>query len=96
MAKGTNNNKVSVRLAVLLVILALTASACNPAPGGLEGDKSGGVLSGVSQAIAQLQEGDSAVFIFPPNLAYGLPGDGHRVPRRAIIVYELRILNVNN
>ena len=51
-------------------------------------------ILGLEEGLTQLHEGDSAVFIFPPNLAYGLPGDGDRVPRRAIIVYEVRILDI--
>ena len=54
----------------------------------------GEVIPGLEEGLSYLHGGDSAVFIIPPSLAYGLPGDGKRIPRRAIIVYELRILEV--
>ncbi len=49
-------------------------------------------IDGLEEGLSHLSVGDSAGFIFPPGLAYGLPGDGNRIPRRAVIVYELRVL----
>jgi FKBP-type peptidyl-prolyl cis-trans isomerase FkpA len=47
--------------------------------------------SGLDQGLRMLKPGGEALFILPPYLAYGLPGDGKRIPSRAIIVYSVRI-----
>ena len=54
----------------------------------------GGVVSGLEEAILLLHEGDQAVFIMPPHLAHGLPGDGRSIPRRATIIYEIELLEL--
>ena len=55
----------------------------------------GGVESGLEEGVLMLHEGSSAIFILPPHLAHGLPGDGNRIPARSIIVYQVDILKVN-
>lgn len=52
----------------------------------------GGVESGLEEGVLLLKEGSKAIFIMPPHLAYGLPGDGDCIPRRSIIVYHVEIL----
>ena len=54
----------------------------------------GGVESGLEEGILLLREGDKAHFIMPPHLAHGLPGDGNKIPARAIIVYDVELINV--
>lgn len=54
----------------------------------------GGVESGLEEGILLLRQGDRARFIMPPHLAHGLPGDGNKIPARAIIVYDVELLNV--
>jgi FKBP-type peptidyl-prolyl cis-trans isomerase len=39
-----------------------------------------------------LKPGAEAIFIMPPFLAYGLIGDGKMIPPRAVIVYNVNIL----
>jgi FKBP-type peptidyl-prolyl cis-trans isomerase len=54
----------------------------------------GGVESGLEEGILMMRVGGKAKFIMPPHLAYGLPGDGDRIPARAIIVYDIEVLSV--
>lgn len=54
----------------------------------------GGVESGLEEGILLLKEGDKARFILPSHLAYGLLGDGNKIPQRTAIVYELELLKL--
>jgi FKBP-type peptidyl-prolyl cis-trans isomerase len=47
--------------------------------------------SGLDQGLRMLKPGGEGLFILPPFMAYGLPGDGKKIPSRAIIVYSVRI-----
>jgi FKBP-type peptidyl-prolyl cis-trans isomerase FkpA len=47
---------------------------------------------GLNEGLRLLRLGSEAIFILPPFLAYGLPGDGKMVPPRAVIVYNVNIL----
>jgi FKBP-type peptidyl-prolyl cis-trans isomerase len=51
-------------------------------------------ISGLHRVAATLQKGTQASYIFPPLLAYGIYGDGHRIPQRSILVYDIEVLNV--
>jgi len=48
--------------------------------------------SGMNEGLRMLKPGGEAIFIIPPFLAYGLPGDGKMIPPRAVIVYNVHIL----
>jgi FKBP-type peptidyl-prolyl cis-trans isomerase len=48
--------------------------------------------AGLNQGLRMLKPGGEAIFILPPFLAYGLPGDGKKIPSRAVIVYHITIL----
>jgi FKBP-type peptidyl-prolyl cis-trans isomerase FkpA len=54
----------------------------------------GGVESGLEEGVSMLREGDRAMFIMPPHLAAGLPGDGDKIPAHAIIIYEVEVLKL--
>lgn len=54
----------------------------------------GNVESGLEQGILLMCEGTEARFIFPPHMAWGLPGDGKKIPARSIIVYEVELLSL--
>jgi FKBP-type peptidyl-prolyl cis-trans isomerase len=43
-----------------------------------------------------MRAGDKARFVIPPHLAYGLLGDENRIPARAIIVYQLELVEVKS
>ncbi|MDR1671843.1 MAG: FKBP-type peptidyl-prolyl cis-trans isomerase [Bacteroidales bacterium] len=55
----------------------------------------GGVEAGLEEGILLLREGDKARFILPPHLAHGLTGDNNCIPRRAVIVYDVELLNIS-
>ena len=48
---------------------------------------------GLNQALRMLKPGGEAIFILPPFLAYGLKGDGNKIPSRSVIIYDIKILN---
>jgi len=54
-----------------------------------------GSESGVTEGLQMMQEGSDYLFIIPPYLAYGLTGDGDRIPGRAILIYRLRIKDIS-
>jgi FKBP-type peptidyl-prolyl cis-trans isomerase FkpA len=54
----------------------------------------GGVESGLEEGVSLLREGDRALFIMPPHLAEGLPGDGDKIPAHSIIIYEIEVLKL--
>jgi FKBP-type peptidyl-prolyl cis-trans isomerase len=54
----------------------------------------GGVESGLEEGVLMLREGDRALFIMPPYLAAGLPGDGDKIPAHSVILYEVEVLKL--
>ncbi len=56
----------------------------------------GGVESGLEEGILMLKKGSKATFIMPPHLAHGLIGDDDRIPSRAILRYEVEVIDVKN
>jgi len=48
-----------------------------------------GMESGLEEALLLLRVGDSAHFVLPPHLAHGLLGDQKKIPRMAIISYNI-------
>ncbi len=48
--------------------------------------------AGLNEGLRMLRPGAEAIFILPPYLAYGLIGDGKKIPSRAIVVYNIKIL----
>ncbi len=51
--------------------------------------------SGVTEGLQLMQEGSDYLFIVPPYLAFGLTGDGARIPGRAILIYRIRVRDIN-
>lgn len=51
--------------------------------------------SGVTEGLQMMQKGSDYLFIVPPYLAFGLTGDGARIPGRAILIYRIRIRDIN-
>lgn len=51
---------------------------------------------GLDEGLRKLRSGGEAKFIIPSYLAHGLIGDGNRIPSRAILVYDVKILSINN
>ena len=53
----------------------------------------GGVESGLEEALLHLHKGDVAEIILPSHLAFGLLGDGDRIPPKSALVYKVKIIN---
>lgn len=49
---------------------------------------------GLVYVLKQLQEGSKARAIIPSYLAYGLPGDGDKIPKRSSLVYYIHVKDV--
>jgi FKBP-type peptidyl-prolyl cis-trans isomerase FkpA len=50
------------------------------------------IESGLNEGLRLLRPGAEAIFIIPPFLAYGFVGDRKMIPSRAVIVYNVNIL----
>ena len=46
---------------------------------------------GLYEGLKLLNRGSEAIFIIPPFLGFGLPGDGRAIPPRATLVYDVKI-----
>jgi FKBP-type peptidyl-prolyl cis-trans isomerase FkpA len=55
----------------------------------------GGVESGIEEALLMLSKGDKARVILPSHLAHGVAGDFDCIPRLAILLYEIEIVDIN-
>lgn len=49
------------------------------------------IESGLEEALLMMQIGDKARIIIPPHLAYGMPGDGYKIPSDAILIYKIEL-----
>ncbi len=54
------------------------------------------IETGLNEGLRLLKPGAHAIFIIPPFLAYGFVGDRKRIPSRAVIVYNVNILQPDN
>jgi FKBP-type peptidyl-prolyl cis-trans isomerase FkpA len=54
------------------------------------------IEAGLSQGLRMLKPGGEAIFIIPPFLAYGLTGDGKKIPAKSVIVYNVKTDSRNN
>jgi len=54
----------------------------------------GNVESGLEEGILLLKQGDVARFILPSHLAYGLSGDGNKIPPHVPIIYHVDLLKL--
>ncbi|MDR1848327.1 MAG: FKBP-type peptidyl-prolyl cis-trans isomerase [Bacteroidales bacterium] len=50
--------------------------------------------TGLLYALKTMKEGDNADIIIPSALAYGLYGDGRKIPSHSTLVYNIKITNV--
>ena len=53
----------------------------------------GGVESGLEEAVLKLSKKSVATLILPAHLAYGLTGDGNKVPHRATLLYKIKVVD---
>ncbi len=54
----------------------------------------GGVENGLEEGILLLKTGEEARFILPSHLAYGLSGDGNKVPPHTPLIYYVKLLEL--
>ena len=54
----------------------------------------GGVESGLEEVVLHLHKNDVAVAILPSHLAFGLLGDGKKIPARAALVYRIKVVDI--
>ena len=54
----------------------------------------GGAESGVEQGLQMMSEGAEATFIIPPHLAHGNFGDRDRIPGNTVIIYHVKVIEV--
>ncbi|MFO7755761.1 MAG: FKBP-type peptidyl-prolyl cis-trans isomerase [Bacteroidales bacterium] len=53
------------------------------------------VPAGLNEGVKLLDEGSEAILILPSYMAYGLLGDDKKVPSRAVLVYDIKVVEVN-
>jgi FKBP-type peptidyl-prolyl cis-trans isomerase len=51
-------------------------------------------IQGLHHVAKSLQKGTLARYIFPPSMAYGLYGDGRKIPQQSILEYDIEVLAV--
>ncbi len=51
---------------------------------------------GVDFALRTLNEGCRATVILPSEEAYGVPGDGNRIGKRWVLIYDIEVVKINN
>lgn len=56
----------------------------------------GGVESGLEEAVLKLKRFSEAILILPSHLAYGIIGDGDKIPHRSVLIYKVKIIDINN
>lgn len=54
----------------------------------------GGVETGLEEGIKLLRKGDKAKFILPSHLAFGLLGDGDKIPSKTPLIYEVELIDI--
>jgi FKBP-type peptidyl-prolyl cis-trans isomerase len=50
--------------------------------------------TGLHEGMQYLHVGDEALFILPSHLAHGLAGDGDKIPAKASVIYEIKLLSL--
>lgn len=56
----------------------------------------GGVEPGLEEGILILREGDRAKFILPSHRAFGLFGDQDKIPPKATLIYDVKLLKIKD
>jgi len=54
------------------------------------------VEAGLEEAILMLSKGSKAKLIMPPYMAHGVAGDGNKIPKLAIIVMDIEVMDVHS
>ena len=51
--------------------------------------------SGLNEGLKYMRLGEKAHFIVPPHLAFGVAGDGYKIPPYAVLVFDVEIVDIN-
>lgn len=94
---GTENPQVEQRVKVDYKISLLDGTLCYSSE--KEGPKEfvvgkDNIETGLHEGIQYLHVGDEATFILPSHLAHGLLGDGNKIPAKASVIYEIKLLAI--
>jgi FKBP-type peptidyl-prolyl cis-trans isomerase len=54
----------------------------------------GGVEAGLEDGILLMHEGGRAKFIIPSHLAFGLTGNGNKIPPKSTLIYDIKLLKI--
>lgn len=46
---------------------------------------------GLNEGLLLMRQGEKARLILPPHLAFGVPGDGQRIPHYTILLYDIEL-----
>lgn len=52
--------------------------------------------AGLDEGLRLMKQGGKARFILHPHLAFGVPGDGYKIPYRAILVYDIELISIKD
>lgn len=52
------------------------------------------IETGLHEGIQYMHVGDEATFILPSHLAHGLLGDGNKIPAKASVIYQIKLLSI--
>jgi FKBP-type peptidyl-prolyl cis-trans isomerase FkpA len=51
---------------------------------------------GLEEGLKMMKKGQTAIMILPSHLGFGLSGDAKSIPPKAVLVYQVEILDVTN
>lgn len=54
----------------------------------------GNIETGIQEGVLRMKEGEKARLILPPHLAFGVVGDGNKIPRLSILLYRIELLHI--
>jgi len=54
----------------------------------------GGVETGLEEALLLMKKGDKAKLVIPSHLAHGFMGDDNKIPPRATVIYDIKVINL--
>lgn len=52
--------------------------------------------SGLDEGLRLMRKGERARFILHPFIAFGVPGDGYKVPVNAILFYDIKLIDIRD
>jgi FKBP-type peptidyl-prolyl cis-trans isomerase FkpA len=56
----------------------------------------GAQINGLEEGLQLMHEGDKARLVIPSHLAYGINGDGDKIPAGSALYYDVKLIAVNH